>query len=212
MASLKCDDLLHDLIVGQIPEGLKRLLVLGPKMQHMARRQRIRTSSGTQKVHIVFALSQPCSGQQTQVSFNDICWPNPGRGRLPWGSGRKDVEFNNVSASVVSSTRNLYPNAYFETLSRKKSKHARASNGGSNKTTWLNDRNRPETSAQSGRQHQPINLHGARGGPWTPSGRSRQPTGRQRARSMRRRAAGGGQRTGGSSGRFLNSIWPPPQS
>ena len=28
-------------------------------------------------------------------------WPNPGPGRLPLGSGRRDVEFANVFASVA---------------------------------------------------------------------------------------------------------------
>ena len=55
--------------------------------------------------------------------------PNPGPGRLPLDSGRRDVEFTGVFVSVASVAINFVSDAYFGTLSEKQIKVC-PSNGG----------------------------------------------------------------------------------
>ena len=61
----------------------------------------------------------PQLGHQNLFLFLD-CWPNPGPGRLPLDSGRGDVEFAGVFASVAFLTVNFVPNSIFWNPAEKK--------------------------------------------------------------------------------------------
>ena len=71
--------------------------------------------------------SQDCSGKQSQVwtLFLDF-WPNPGPGRLPLASGRGDVEFAGVLASVASLAVSSVPEFIFWSLVKEVEKYTQA--------------------------------------------------------------------------------------
>jgi len=77
-----------------------------------------------------WSLSQDCSGKQNKVlTFFPGFWPNPGPGRRPLDSDRRDAEFASVFASVAFLTVSFVPNPDFG-IRPKKSKKVRASKTG----------------------------------------------------------------------------------
>ena len=62
--------------------------------------------------------------KQNELSFPGF-WPNPGPGRLPLDSGRADVEFAGVFASVASAAVSFVP----ESWPRKKEKAVASKTG-----------------------------------------------------------------------------------
>ncbi len=65
--------------------------------------------------------SRSCSGKQNKyLNKNMGFWPNPAPGRRPMDSGRGDVEFAGVFASVVSMAVSFVTESTFWNLAEKK--------------------------------------------------------------------------------------------
>jgi len=67
--------------------------------------------------------TQDCSGRQNKVSIRWGFWPNPGPGRLPSDSDRRDDEFASVFAAVAFLTVSFVPKSIFWNLAETKSKN-----------------------------------------------------------------------------------------
>jgi len=80
------------------------------------------------------ALTQDCSDKQNEVFnfFRPGFWPNPGPGRRPLDSGRRDIEIAGVFASVATMAVSFVCECIFWKPRRAKSFKGCPSNGGIN--------------------------------------------------------------------------------